>query len=151
MFTLGQAAKETGLSKTALSKAIKSGRLSAGKTEDGQYRIAPEELFKVYPKSDRKDESKVNQISDPVNRVEVVRLQSENLYLKETVNRLEGDRDWLRGQLDMQQGVAQSLTRQLESLSPSIQPTRSRPLVWIGAGLLLIGLAVVGVWIALKG
>jgi hypothetical protein len=49
MLTLGQAAKETGLSKTAISRAIKSGRLSAIKNEQGEYQIDPAELFRVYP------------------------------------------------------------------------------------------------------
>lgn len=140
MFTLGKAAKETGLSKTTISKAIKSGRLLASRTDDGQYRIDPDELFRVYPQVDRKDDGSVYPIDTPSNLIEVTRLQAENLYLKETVTRLEGDRDWLRGQLDMQQGVAQSLTRQLESLSPSIQatPTKPRKLMWLGVGLLLI-------------
>jgi hypothetical protein len=35
MLTLGQVAKETGLSKTAISKAVKNGRLSAQKNEQG--------------------------------------------------------------------------------------------------------------------
>lgn len=47
--TLGQAAKEVGKSKTALSNAIKNGRLSAGKSEGGSYEIDPAELFRVYP------------------------------------------------------------------------------------------------------
>lgn len=47
--TLGQAAKEIGLSKTALSNAIKSGRLSAKKSDVGSYEIDPAELFRVYP------------------------------------------------------------------------------------------------------
>jgi len=49
MLTLGQAAKETGLSKPSISKAIKTGRLSAVKTENGEYQIDPVELFRVYP------------------------------------------------------------------------------------------------------
>jgi len=49
MLTLGQAAKETGLSKTAISRAIKSGRISAIKNEQGEYQIDPAELFRVYP------------------------------------------------------------------------------------------------------
>jgi hypothetical protein len=49
MFTLGQAAKETGLSKTAISRAVKSGRLSATRSDQGEYQIDPAELFRVYP------------------------------------------------------------------------------------------------------
>ena len=48
-FTLGEAAKQAGVSKPTMSKAIKTGRLSAVKQPDGSYRIQPAELFRVYP------------------------------------------------------------------------------------------------------
>jgi excisionase family DNA binding protein len=48
-FTLGEAAKQAGVSKPTLSKAIKTGRLSAESQPDGSYRIQPVELFRVYP------------------------------------------------------------------------------------------------------
>ena len=46
--TLGQAAKVTGLGKTTLTRAIKAGRLSATRREDGSYAIDPSELSRVY-------------------------------------------------------------------------------------------------------
>ena len=49
MYTLGEAAKATGKSKAAISKAIKSGRISASKQTDGVYKIDPSELHRVYP------------------------------------------------------------------------------------------------------
>ncbi len=48
MLTLGQAARLTGTSKTTLTRAIKAGRLSASRREDGGYRIDPAELSRVY-------------------------------------------------------------------------------------------------------
>lgn len=48
MFTLGEAAKKVGKSKTTLTRAIKSGRMSATRLEDGSYQIDPAELFRVY-------------------------------------------------------------------------------------------------------
>jgi hypothetical protein len=48
-YTLGEAARATGKSKPAISKAIKSGRLSASRADDGSYRIDPAELERVYP------------------------------------------------------------------------------------------------------
>lgn len=48
MLTLGQAAKLTGTSKTTLTRAIRSGRLSAIRREDGGYEIDPAELSRVY-------------------------------------------------------------------------------------------------------
>jgi len=46
--TLGQAAKLAGVGKTTLTRAIKSGRLSAERREDGSYRIDPAELSRAY-------------------------------------------------------------------------------------------------------
>lgn len=48
-YTLGTATKATGLSKTTLHRAIKSGRISATKKEDGSYEIDPAELHRVFP------------------------------------------------------------------------------------------------------
>jgi len=49
VYTLGEAAKATGKSKATISKAIKSGRISAKKGETGAYKIDPSELHRVYP------------------------------------------------------------------------------------------------------
>jgi excisionase family DNA binding protein len=49
VYTLGEAAKATGRSKATISKAIKSGRISAPKDETGTFRIDPSELHRVYP------------------------------------------------------------------------------------------------------
>jgi hypothetical protein len=48
LLTLSEAAKETGLSRTAIFKAIQSGRLSASKNDNGHFLIDPAELFRVY-------------------------------------------------------------------------------------------------------
>lgn len=49
VYTLGEAAKATGKSKATISKAIKSGRISARKDETGTFHIDPSELHRVYP------------------------------------------------------------------------------------------------------
>jgi len=46
--SLGQAAKETGMDKSTISRAIKSGKLSATRKENGGYAIDPAELFRVF-------------------------------------------------------------------------------------------------------
>ena len=48
MYTLGQAARAVGRSKTTLGRYIKSGRLSASRAEDGAYMIDPAELNRVF-------------------------------------------------------------------------------------------------------
>jgi hypothetical protein len=49
VYTLGEAARATGKSKATISKAIKSGRISAQKDETGTFHIDPSELHRVYP------------------------------------------------------------------------------------------------------
>ena len=48
-YTLGQAAKACGMSKATLSKAVKSGKISASKNENGSFSIEAVELHRVYP------------------------------------------------------------------------------------------------------
>jgi hypothetical protein len=48
MYTLGQAARAVGRSKTTLGRYIKSGRLSASRAGDGAYMIDPAELDRVF-------------------------------------------------------------------------------------------------------
>ena len=47
--TLGQAAKQCGMSKTTLSRAIPAGKLSAARNSDGSCDIDPSELARVFP------------------------------------------------------------------------------------------------------
>lgn len=47
--SLSAAAKEVDRSKSTLSRAIKDGRLSATRCEDGSYQIVPTELYRVFP------------------------------------------------------------------------------------------------------
>lgn len=48
-YTLGQAAKATGKSKTAIKNALDKGRISGNKADDGHWSIDPAELHRVYP------------------------------------------------------------------------------------------------------
>ena len=55
ILTLRQAAELTGKSKSTLTRAIKSGRLSAARGGDGMYAIDPAELARAYPFVERPD------------------------------------------------------------------------------------------------
>ena len=48
-YTLGMAARATGLSKSTIHRAIKAGRVSAGRSDTGDYAIDPAELHRVFP------------------------------------------------------------------------------------------------------
>ena len=69
VYTLGEAAKATGKSKATISKAIKSGRISAAKDDTGTFRIDPSELHRVYPPTP-KGEQEEAQKETPVNAAE---------------------------------------------------------------------------------
>lgn len=49
-FSAKQASKEVGKATSTITSAIKSGKLSATKNENGSFEIDPSELFRVYPK-----------------------------------------------------------------------------------------------------
>lgn len=48
-YTLGQAAKATGKAKSTILRTLKSGQISANKSQDGSYAIDPSELHRVFP------------------------------------------------------------------------------------------------------
>lgn len=66
-YTLGEAAKATGMTKPTISKAIKTGRVSAKRKENGGYDIDPAELHRVYPPVSGKQESEPVSELTPVN------------------------------------------------------------------------------------
>lgn len=86
-FTAGQAAKEAGVSKTTISKALKSGRLSYIEKTSAGYRIDPAELFRVFPKSSTLH-SKGNDIEPPVNGLALAKIEAERDALKKQVEDL---------------------------------------------------------------
>jgi len=51
--SLGQAAKEAGVAKSTISKALSSGKLSYREKNSEGYKIDPAELFRVYPKTSK--------------------------------------------------------------------------------------------------
>ena len=63
-FTLAQAVKESKKAKTTLIDAIKSGRLSAKKDENGRYQIDPSELFRVYQPTDDRPNEKTESVQN---------------------------------------------------------------------------------------
>jgi len=82
MLTVSQAAKEVGITRGGLWKAIKEGRLSATKNNKGQFCIDPAELFRVYPP------------------VDVVNTQSEHPSIDEHTSR-QHEADELHIRLDL--------------------------------------------------
>lgn len=92
--SLTQAAKEVGKSKPTISKAIKTGRLSAKKVGVG-YEIDAAELFRVYPKTTQNEPAKETTSTGEVNL-----LGLEVKMLREQLDRERDTVDDLRKRLD---------------------------------------------------
>jgi hypothetical protein len=48
-YSLAAAAAATGLNKTTVLRAIKTGKLRGARNENGEWHVAPAELHRVYP------------------------------------------------------------------------------------------------------
>ena len=94
--TLNQAAKEAGKSKQTILDAIRGGRLSAPKDEQGRYLIDPAELFRVYPATGQATTTR------PVSETgtDPPRPDAETAFFERIIAGLESERDDLRRRLD---------------------------------------------------
>lgn len=109
-YTLGEAAKATGKSKTTLHRAIKSGKISASKLDDGAYSIDPAELHRVFPLAtiEKHPEHQIrNNLEPQGNTLETLRMKldllekergRERSMMEETITDLREDRDRWRQQ-----------------------------------------------------
>jgi len=112
-FSLTAAAKEVGKSKPTISKAIKTGRLSAKRVGQG-YEIDAAELFRVYPKATQSEPAK--------------EATSNN-----AVNLLELEAKMLREQLDRERDTVEDLRKRLdraERLIEDQRPAQPAPRKW---------------------
>lgn len=101
VYTLGEAAKAVGKSKATISKAIKSGRISAEKQPNGSYRIEPVELHRVYPTTPHEtvDGKPLNTPNETdVNTREFIELSVKLKAAEQRIRDLEEDRDQWRQQ-----------------------------------------------------
>ncbi|MEE4212572.1 MAG: hypothetical protein V2I43_25280 [Parvularcula sp.] len=121
--TLNQAAKECGRAKSTLSKAIKSGKLSAEKGERGSLMIDASELSRVFPPTgdDQSPRPVGNTLqkganTDAENLIEIVRLQAELDAERRMTERLSSDVDDLRQRLDKEAEDRRATQARLEDL-----------------------------------
>jgi hypothetical protein len=92
MFTITESAKKTGLTRAAIHKAIKTGRLSATKNDGGNYQIDPAELFRVYNKVDITGTQQNTEVDEVEYKLIAQRLEFTERLLKQA----EEERDNLR-------------------------------------------------------
>ncbi len=103
-YTLGEAAKATGKSKPTISRAIKSGKISGKKDDNGQYELDPAEVHRVFPKLQpasndtgtmKQDETPNN---DSVLQAEIEALQKLLAVKDDQISDLKEDRENWRQQ-----------------------------------------------------
>lgn len=116
LLSASQAAKEVGKSIPTITRAIKKGKLSATKTEEGGYQIDPAELFRVWPaaKSDatpERDNETGKKLGHATSKNTDVTggLEAEVKFLKQLLEDRDGTIADLKDQRDKWQEQAKTL------------------------------------------
>lgn len=94
-YTAGQAAKATGVSKATITRALKSGKISGVKDENGAWSIDPSELHRVFhPVAHEPPETHtLKQPATPEKTNETGVLERENQMLLEALIEARQERD----------------------------------------------------------
>jgi hypothetical protein len=109
MLSLGQAAKAVGRSKSALSRDVKAGKVSATRNADGSLSIEPSELFRVFPpvshngpsNAEWSDPKPLSNGAETVERVNdnAPQRETDSLQLYQRLAKAEAERDLLLDQV----------------------------------------------------
>lgn len=99
-YTLGEAAKRVGKSKATISKAIKTGKISAIKGENGAFQIEAVELHRIYSAVSDKQEEAVQGEQELTQEKsnELIELRVKLQAAQEQIEDLKEDREFLRKQ-----------------------------------------------------
>ena len=120
VYTVGQAAKATGKSKPTISRAIKTGAISATKNDDGSYTIDPAELHRIFPPIPSSSNDNPNILRSETPLLQVT-LQREIELLRERLTDKDAVIDDLRKRLDREGEERRRLTAILtDQRAPSI-------------------------------
>jgi excisionase family DNA binding protein len=106
--TLGQAARQAGISKSYLSRLIKSGKISAERQENGEYRIDPSELDRLADIRPHGHDSG-NSVSERSETPRELVLQREVELLRELLSDKEQTLEDVRRERDAWRQQAQTL------------------------------------------
>ena len=93
-YTLGEAAKAAGVSKTSVRRAMDSGKISAVKDDFGRWQIEPAELHRIYPPKTGTDTGTDtgNSQKEPNSNSSNSALQVEVKLLREMIDDLKKER-----------------------------------------------------------
>ena len=124
--TMGQAATECGVSKSTLSRAIASGKLSATRTDTG-FLIDPSELFRAYPPRTTAQpvaSGKMAHHATGLEQDETLVLRAENEGLKAQLATMRELADEMKRQAQSWQKQAEAETANTLSLLADTRPKR---------------------------
>ena len=122
MLSLREAATAAGVSKSTIQRAIKSGRLSATRTDDGGYAIDPAELHRVYPARNGGDAAR----TDAAGQDATAMLEAELASLRELLRRADREADDLRADREAWRAQAENASATVRQLTDQ----RERPSWW---------------------
>jgi transcriptional regulator with XRE-family HTH domain len=118
--SLRNAAKEAGVSKSTILRAVQGGRLSATRTADGGYDIDPAELFRVYQpqQAERPSTDAKGQDAPAPAPVATAALEAQLEGLREILRRADAVADELRQDRDKWRQMAEHQQRLIEDQRP---------------------------------
>ena len=118
--SLRNAAKEAGVGKSTILRAIQGGRLSAVRTDDGGYDIDPAELFRVYPpkSAERSSTDAPGQDAPAAAPAATAALEAQLEGLREILRRADAVADELRQDRDKWRQMAEHQQRLIEDQRP---------------------------------
>jgi excisionase family DNA binding protein len=122
---LSEAAAATGVNRSTIYRAWKSGRMSATRTDTGRIEVDPAELFRVFapiPRQGAQEEAHDGAQASPTdnNAMRVSALEVEVMGLRELLEAMRGDRDAWRD-------LASKMAAALLPPAPSPMPDQRRP------------------------
>ena len=137
--TLGSAAKATGVAKSTIYRAIKSGRISATRTDTKDWAIDPAELHRVFPPAATPDSVPVERGATDAAHAELNQRASvadQRLSeLKVMLDDMRQDRDHWRDAFRQEQTVTKQLALAAPMTTPAPAPApAARSWWWRRAG-----------------
>ena len=139
-YSLAEAARASGKSKMTIQRAIKGGKISASRNEDGSYDIDPAELHRTFPVvsgddpntgntgyDDTPSDVKMLQLEIKVRDEKIASLQAERERERKI---FQDDVDDLRHRLDQSEEERRKTQAQLTALLTDQRPVTRRRKWW---------------------
>ena len=118
--SLTGAARETGVSKSTIYRAVKSGKISAKRNEDDEYEIDPAELFRVFEKQ-----------ADAPPRREVTRSETAQNETPGEVEAIQRQMEWLMKLAEQQrEQLQESQEKWFEAMQEKDREMKERDEFW---------------------